>query len=190
MDRCEECGFSFDSVPRHEIAGRLRALSRRYREVMRLGAVDNTPALDRTGTLDGATTSGCAVRRRPAPDVWSPLEYTCHVRDVFRVQLDRLALALRVDEPMFEPMRRDVRAVEERYNEQDAWVVLDELAAGAEALADAFAALSPSEWLRTGGYVWPNPQSRTMEWIGRNTVHEGEHHLLDIERGLLATTAE
>jgi hypothetical protein len=169
MNHCDACGFRFESVPRAEIADRIRQFGRRYREALRTAADDQ----DR-------------LRRRPAPGVWSPLEYACHVRDVFRVQRDRLSLALQVDEPMFEPMRRDERAVEERYNEQDVSAVVNELGASAEALADAFAALTPPDWVRTGGYVWPRPQIRTMEWIGRNTVHEGEHHLLDIAAGLKA----
>ncbi|WP_406044517.1 hypothetical protein OG799_08560 [Micromonospora sp. NBC_00898] len=40
-------------------------------------------------------------------EVWSPLEYTCHVRDVLRVQGERLALALVTEEPEFTPMGRD-----------------------------------------------------------------------------------
>jgi hypothetical protein len=33
------------------------------------------------------------ARTRPAPDTWSALEYTCHVRVVLRVQRERLQLA-------------------------------------------------------------------------------------------------
>ena len=164
MDHCEECGFVYASVRRDEVPGRLRDFGARYRATV--GARGD-------------------VRRRPATEVWSPLEYACHVRDVLRVQRERLALALEVHEPEFVPMRRDERAVEERYNEQDVDAVLTDLAAAADALAEAVAALAPEQWLRTGVYPWPARQVRTVEWVARHSVHEGEHHLLDIARQAL-----
>ncbi|RKN57498.1 DinB family protein [Micromonospora costi] len=147
------------------------------------------PAADLPRLLGGmgdryATALGAASepRRRPAEGVWSPLEYTCHVRDVLRVQGERLVLALSVTTPEFPPMGRDERAVAEAYNEQDPAVVLADLADAAEALAARFAGLRPTDLDRTGVYPWPEPTARTMLWLGRHTVHEGEHHLLDIRR--------
>jgi len=51
------------------------------------------------------------------------LEYACHVRDVLRFQRERVALAQAEDRPRFASMRRDERAVAERYNDQDPAVV-------------------------------------------------------------------
>lgn len=161
MDHCDECGFSYGSVPRAGIATRLAGFGARYRTT--LGEVPDP-------------------RGRPSPAVWSPLEYTCHVRDVLRVQRERLALALAVDVPEYAPMRRDERAVEERYNDQDVAVVLADLDAAAQELGRAFAALTPAQWDRTGVYNYPAPHPRAMDWLGRHTVHEGEHHLGDLRR--------
>jgi hypothetical protein len=111
------------------------------------------------------------------------LEYACHVRDVFDVQRQRLALALREEGPVFVPMERDERAVRDAYNEQNPSTVLADLAAAAHALADAVDALSEGELARTGVYPWPRPQVRSLLWLGRHSVHEGEHHLLDVVRG-------
>ncbi len=161
MDHCEECGFVYGSVTRDEVPARLRGLGDRFRATV---------------------TARADIRRRPAPEVWSPLEYACHVRDMLRIQRERLAAALAADQPAFAPMRRDERAVEERYNEQDVDVVLADLAAAAEALAGAVAALGPEQWLRTGVYPWPAPRVRTLEWVAQHSIHDGEHHLLDIAR--------
>ncbi|WP_159079149.1 DinB family protein [Plantactinospora sp. BC1] len=162
MERCDECGFDYSSVPAEALPDRLCGFGSRYSTGLRA-------ARD--------------PRRRPAERVWSPLEYACHVRDVFRVQGERLALALAVDEPEFTPMGRDERAVADAYNEQDPVVVLGELDAAAGELATAFGRLGPAELARTGSYPWPQRQVRTMLWLGRHSVHEGEHHLLDIGRG-------
>src|SRR5262249_16653840 len=64
--------------------------------------------------------------RRPAPSFWSPLDSTCHVRDVLRVQGERLALALRTDNPQFVPMGREERVILDAYNAQDPQTVLTE----------------------------------------------------------------
>ena len=79
--------------------------------------------------------AGADVRQRPRPDVWSPLEYACHVRDVFRLFDQRLALMLAEDDPQFANWDQDDTAVADRYGEQDPAVVAGELAAAAEAIA-------------------------------------------------------
>ena len=68
-------------------------------------------------------------RQRPRPDVWSPLEYACHVRDVFRLFDQRLGLMLAEDDPQFANWDQDDTAVDDRYGEQDPAVVAGELAA-------------------------------------------------------------
>lgn len=156
-----ECGFVYADLAEADVPARLRAFRVLY-----------AVALDETADL----------RRRPAPEVWSPLEYTCHLRDVFRAQRGRLALALRVDQPAFVSMGRDELVVTGRYNEQDPTVVLGELGEQADALAREFGALGPAELARTGVYPYPEPTVRTVLWVGRHAVHEGEHHLLDIRR--------
>jgi S-DNA-T family DNA segregation ATPase FtsK/SpoIIIE len=161
VDHCDECGFSYDAVRAADLSGRLEAAGPRFDAT--LGTVPDP-------------------RRRPAPSVWSPLEYTCHVRDVLRVQAERVALALRVDNPQFVPMGRDERAVTDAYNAQDPQRVLAELTQAAHDLARVFDALSPSQWSRTGIYPWPAAESRTILWLGQHTVHELEHHLMDLTR--------
>ncbi|MEU1687742.1 DinB family protein [Micromonospora sp. NPDC005707] len=168
MDRCDECQFVYSALDGGELPRRLRDLAGRY-----AAALHAAPD----------------VRRRPAPEVWSPLEYACHVRDVFRVQGERLALALRVAEPEFAPMGRDELVVTERYNAQDPEVVLAGLATAADGFAAGFAALGEADLARTGVYPWPRREVRTLLWLGRHTVHEAEHHLLDIRRATGARTA-
>lgn len=106
------------------------------------------------------------------------------MRDVFRVQRDRVAQALDEHEPAFTSMRRDERAVEERYNEQDPATVIREVASAADDLASALDALDGAGWERTGLYAYRGPEVRTIEWIARHTIHEGVHHIMDIERQL------
>jgi S-DNA-T family DNA segregation ATPase FtsK/SpoIIIE len=121
------------------------------------------------------------VRAHPVAETWSVLEYTCHVRDIFRVQTTRVLLAVTEWEPSFVPMRRDERAAEEHYNDQRVLTISRELEDAAATLTSTFDGLADDDWQRRGFYNWPTRQLRTVEWIGRHTVHEAEHHWRDIE---------
>ncbi len=159
-DACHTCGFSYD-MGRAEIIGWMRSDAAEF--LVRFREIDDDD-----------------VRQRLAPDVWSPLEYACHVRDVLRVQRERVLQAQREDEPAFTPMRRDERVVEERYNEQDPDAVAAELRVAADALIATLDELDDAGWMRRGVYNYPEPQLRTVEWIAIHTVHELLHHRFDI----------
>ncbi len=155
----------YADLPTRDAAGRLRSLG-----------VDYATRL--------TTRSADALRARPEPDVWSPLEYSCHVRDVFDVQRERTLLALAEETPVFVPMGRDQRVVDLRYNEQEPTVVAAELQGAAGMLAETFDGLDEAAWERTGIYNWPTPTERDLIWLARHTVHEGLHHLRDVDAGL------
>lgn len=115
------------------------------------------------------------------------MEYTAHVRDVLRVQRERVLLALADDQPRFDSMRREERVVELAYNRMDPAAVDVELQEAARSLASLFAGLSDTEWQRTGVYPWPSAAVRDMTWMGRHTAHELVHHLFDVVRAVEPT---
>jgi len=157
---CAQCGFSY-AMGRAEITPWLR--SDAYAFVAKLRTFDDTE-----------------VRARPEPEVWSPLEYACHVRDVLRVQTERAVLAQRAVDPVFVPMGRDERVIEDRYNDQDPTVVAGELLASADAFVTLLDGLDDTGWQRTGVYNYPEPALRTVEWIAIHTTHELLHHRGDL----------
>jgi DinB superfamily len=167
MTACSECGYESASLDRRAILRALTGLAAQQRQL--LESVD--PRL---------------LRAHPRPRSWSALEYGCHVRDVLWFQRERVTQAQAEDVPSFASMRRDERAVEERYNDQDPVAVARQLAAAAHDFAATLGALDDVGWLRTGVYPWPVRAVRTVEWIGRRTVHELAHHLFDCRRLLAA----
>jgi hypothetical protein len=169
MDHCDECGFEYAELPEQQIGSALLHLVPQY------------------GTI--LATDPSRLREHPISGVWSALEYACHVRDIFEVQRERVELALEKDEPSFEPMGREERVVRDRYNEQDPTDVERELARRARALADLFERLGPDDLARRAIYNWPERAPQTIAWIGRHTVHEGRHHLRDIEHVLDAVSS-
>jgi DinB superfamily len=168
MTACPECGYDFESLDRPQILRELTGLAAQQRQLL-----ESVPA----GLL----------RAHPRPGSWSALEYGCHVRDVLGFQRARVLQAQAEEVPCFTSMRRDERAVEERYNDQDPRAVAGQLAAAARDFAATLSALDEAGWLRTGSYPWPVPAVRSVEWIGQRTVHELAHHLFDCRRLLAAT---
>lgn len=118
--------------------------------------------------------------------MWSALEYACHTRDVLLAQRERLFLALVEDCPSLAPMHREQRVVLARYAAQDPETVAGQLAMAASLVADAFGDLDEPGRRRECVYNFPTPARRSVAWLGAHTLHEGEHHLQDVDRVLAA----
>jgi len=169
---CEECGFSYGALSVPDALDALRGLGRRYRVPLTRGLKDED--------LDAL------LRSHPLEGTWSALEYACHVRDVLVVQQERVGRVL--VEPGYapEPMRRDELVTELEYNRQEPVTVADDVAANATALATIGENLSAEELELVIVYNYPEVRERPLSWVLVHTVHEGEHHLLDIGRVLRA----
>lgn len=158
LDRpCPECGFNTQSFPRTAIPDLLRANAAAWQDVL-------------TGPTD--------PRPRPHPDVWSPLEYACHVRDVCRMYHARLTLMLLIDNPDYPNWDQDATAITDNYPAQNPTTVAADLTAAAETLATTFAALSDQQWLRTGNRS--DGATFTTESFARYFLHDPVHHLHDV----------
>lgn len=162
---CASCGFDYESVAPDAIAEALRPYPASFRECLEAVEPERTV-------------------RRPAPAVWSALEYACHVRDVLLAQRERAVRALVEDQPTLPPMHRDERVKLCGYGLQEPAVVLGQLAMADQLLVLLFDQLSGDDWSRTVVYNWPQPQVRDLVWVGRHTVHECRHHLGDITLAL------
>ena len=167
MTGCDECGFRYDSVALVDIGSTMRAEARAF----------------------AAALAGPEIRTRPEPEIWSPLEYGCHVRDMLQVQTARVARALAENTPSFQPMLRDERPARLRYNEQDPVVVKEQVVDAADALADVFDGLTEQHLARTVMYNWPVEAIRSLGWLGRHTIHELVHHRGDL-RALTTTSPD
>jgi hypothetical protein len=160
LDRpCPQCGFDARAVAPAEVSGLLRAQVDAW-----------VPVLARAD-----------VASRPRPEVWSPLEYAAHVRDVYRVFARRLAQMLSEDDPLFANWDQDATALAERYHEQRPAQVADELATAGRALADAFAAVAEQQWARRGRRS--DGASFTVLTLARYLLHDPAHHLWDVGAG-------
>jgi hypothetical protein len=153
---CPECGFDTSGFPVGAVPGMIMANAAAWQEAL----------------------AGDDVRARPEPGKWSPLEYGCHVRDVFRLYDQRLELMLSRDDPQFPNWDQDETAVADRYAEQDPAEVAAALRQAAFAIAGRFENVTGDQWERTG--TRSDGARFTVETFARYFVHDPVHHLYDV----------
>jgi SAM-dependent methyltransferase len=153
---CEDCGFDAPGLSLDRVPQVIRDNATLWEVVLR--------------------TDDAAVR--PAPHVWSPLEYACHVRDVNRLFLERLRLMLEDDDPTFANWDQDVAAVDGDYLSQDPATVAREVTEAADAVADAYAAVAGEQWQRAG--MRSNGDRFTIDTFARYHLHDLVHHAHDV----------
>ena len=153
---CADCGFDASAFERELVGTMILANAAAWQRVLR----------------------GPDVRTRPAPEVWSPLEYACHVRDVFRIYDERLERMLAEHDPQYANWDQDATAIAERYGEQDPDVVADELVVAAAQLATRFDTVAGDAWSRPGSRS--DGAHFTVESFARYLIHDPIHHLHDV----------
>jgi hypothetical protein len=153
---CPECGYDARTVGRADVASMVRANVAQWQRVLAVGGLDARP--------DDAT--------------WSPLEYGCHVRDVFRIMTTRVDLVVAEPDPLFPNWDQDATAVEDAYDTQDPVRVAVELAEAGRAFADRFDDVADEQWSRPGRRS--DGAQFTLESLARYALHDVIHHLVDV----------
>ena len=118
------------------------------------------------------------ARERPAPDVWSPLEYACHVRDVHRLFAERVDLVLNEDAPRFANWDQDETAIASRYAVQDPAEVDADLVEAAGHVASLYAMVTPAAAARRA--TRSNGSEFTLSTLGLYHLHDVVHHVHDV----------
>lgn len=151
---CDECGYQPHDPP--STGARLTAAAERWSAV--LARPD--------------------VERRPAPRVWSPLEYAGHSRDLIEVLGGRLAAMLDSDNPTYADFDGEAAVREHAYWQADASELAAQLTSDTARTREILARVDDTDWQRTGrrgdGYVF------TIASLCQYIVHDVEHHLYDV----------
>jgi hypothetical protein len=155
--RCDQCGLAAGDITAEEFAGRAFVAAEEWVQILR---------------------SSPAVNARPEPDVWSPLEYGAHVRDVFQLFDGRLVQMLNEDAPTFANWNQDETAIQERYSEQDPEVVAEQLEAAAQRFVARIQSLTPEQYTRRG--IRSDGAEFTVATFLQYFLHDVIHHLWDV----------
>jgi hypothetical protein len=153
---CGECGFDSSAVAFADVP-----------DLVRSNAISWAEVLEREN-----------VTERPDSETWSALEYSAHVRDVFRIFKVRLEQMLEFDDPQFENWDQDATAEAERYNDQDPATVASELSDAAAEVANAFETVPEGSRQRRG--LRSDGSAFTVESLAAYFIHDPIHHLHDV----------
>jgi hypothetical protein len=115
---------------------------------------------------------------RPTPEVWSALEYACHVRDVCAIFTARLTAMLDEDDPVFANWDQDATALEDRYWTQRPGLVAGQLIAAAETVSGCFGTVEGAQWSRSGRRS--NGSTFTVWTLAVYFLHDLAHHAHDV----------
>ncbi|MDX6240509.1 MAG: hypothetical protein QOG10_5329 [Kribbellaceae bacterium] len=162
---CDECGFEYEAGEHQAVVTTLVRQAAECSMALTKAAAGPDPDV---------------VRIRPEPEVWSAIEYACHVRDGLEVQRFRIAQCLAEDRPVYAPMDRTGRVKEEKYELQDPMVVAAALMRFAREFGAAARPLTPPQLAKLGLYNYPVRAPRPLNWVIRHTAHEIQHHRYDI----------
>ncbi len=164
---CAECGLDYGRLQPPDVKVAVRSFPRRFRQALVAAREDDAP--------------DALIRRRPDPTTWSALEYAAHVADVFDAFADMIRRMYNEERPRLDFFDSDAKAEAGRYNDQDPQVTLQRLGAAAERLATQLDRVDPEGWRREATFPWGE---RDLVAMARLAVHEGAHHLRDLDKVL------
>ena len=163
---CPECGLDYDTISAADGIVAIRTFPRRYRSALAAALEDESDA--------------GLIRRRPEPEVWSALEYTAHVVDVLGGTATWIGEVRTKDNPTLTmPEGGLFGDVEAGGGTPEG--VLGALEGAATDLVAELEKVDAMEWHRSGTFPWGE---RDLLITMRNAVHEGSHHLRDVEQVL------
>lgn len=160
----ESCGFAWDDVNPSEVGGRI------------IRGADEIAEL---------VTSGLNADVRRSSEIWSPIEYVGHVRDVLLNLRDRLVVAVNEDNPLCKGLFGTPRVEMGLYVGDSSVTVAREIKVAASLFVRTWDRIPHSLRERTMVYGYPRVANRNLCWVVAQALHEVEHHLSDIRVGLV-----
>jgi len=162
-ERCEQCGFDGGTFTDAELLAELRTLGPRWRALM--------------------SRCGPELRVRPAPEVWSAIEYAAHSRDVTALHVFGVEQALTADEPVFPAIDGDdlIQSAATSYGTDDLDEVVDAPGSAADRMAQLAEVAGSSGWSR--GLTIGDSRMDVRRLL-EHALHDSVHHLDDVAQGL------
>jgi DinB superfamily len=148
--------------------GQIEHIKKRWDVLARLGETPKALAALLQGVPDED------LRRKPAPEKWSMLEITCHLRDVERLFVERYGKLAYLDRPAFRMMNQDELAVRLKYNEDDPSTALRDFRKLREETIHLLGALAHQSWQRVGLHPKRGEFSLAAH-VEMHMAHDGNH---------------
>lgn len=155
---CPECGCAAQNFALEDIAPTARSIEPLWRDAL----------------------SAPHASQRPAPQVWSVVEYGAHIADVLTIMRERLELMLAYDNPNFANWDQDQAALDGGYAQCEADTVMTQISSNLELFASAYEHVQPEQQDRTG--MRSNGSAFTVLTLGQYALHDLIHHGWDVTK--------
>ncbi|BCP05408.1 DinB family protein [Mycobacterium paraintracellulare] len=157
---CHECGFNQSATPPGEVAAILPPLAQAIARSVRLVPEER-------------------IRRRPAPDVWSPLEYLGHLRESMSFHRWLIEKAIGEDNPLIPMVNPDESVARAGYRAADTDALIGQFDRRIQRLCELLITLDDKAIHRT---LTLDGRQIPVALIARSAWHECHHHHGDIRR--------
>ena len=168
---CAKCGFDARTVSPSDAIAAIRSFPRRYRRILQDALLD----FDYGDQI---------ISTRPSA-MWSALELTAHVRDALHVFEKRMQRIVQEDSPSL--AEAELEAPPTSAHEQGVELVLATLLSTSDEFARTASRISGDDWVRKG--TLGGDEVSALDVL-REAVHDGAHHLRDLERVIAAARDE
>ena len=168
---CAKCGFEARTVSPADALAAVRSFPRRYRRQLQDALLD----LDFGDRIITARPNGS----------WSALELTAHVRDALHVFEKRMQRIVQEDAPSLADAELEVPPT--TAHDQGVELVLATLLSTSDEFARTASRVSGDDWIRKG--TLGGVEVSALDVL-REAVHDGAHHLRDLENVLAAARSE
>jgi hypothetical protein len=162
-EACGECGFDGASYDDRALLAALRTVGSSWRTLIEA--------------------CGGELRMRPEPEVWSPIEYAAHSRDVTALHAFGVEQALTTEEPIFPAIDGEelIQSASTSYGSADPDEVVDALECEATRLTRLADDAGTQTWSRG---LTVGDSRMDVRRLLEHALHDSLHHLIDVERGL------
>ena len=168
---CAKCGFDARTVSPADAIAAIRSFPRRYRRALQEALLD----LDYGDRIIATRPSG----------MWSALELTAHVRDALHVFEKRMQRIVQEDAPSLADAELETPPT--GAHDQGVELVLATLLSTSDEFARSASRISGDDWIRKG--TLGDAEVSALDVL-REAVHDGAHHLRDLERVIEAAREE
>ncbi|MDV3132919.1 DinB family protein [Mycobacterium sp. 29Ha] len=157
---CTECHFDESATPPREVPAALASLKIEISDSIR-------------------SIPGDELRRRPAPTVWSPVEYLGHLRESMAFHRWLIERAVSEDNPHIPAVDPDKSVAQAEYVNADPDELLTQFDRRIRRLCEALTSLDEAAAVRT---LTLDHRRVAVALVARSAWHECHHHLRDIRR--------
>jgi hypothetical protein len=157
---CSECHFDQSATPPREVPAALASLADDISDSIR-------------------SIPGDELRRRPAPTVWSPIEYLGHLRESMAFHRWLIERAVSEDNPHIPAVDPDDSVAQAEYAKVDPDELLAQFDRRIRRLSEALTSLDEAKAVRT---LTLDHRCIAVTLVARSAWHECHHHLRDIRR--------